>query len=63
MMSVVVIIGILFFVAFKLSQLYLEFETINARLTKLETRMDRLEQKVDLIIEYLLEDRAKRREQ
>jgi hypothetical protein len=66
LMSVIVIICILFYGALQISQLYLAFENMNARLTKLEvrmdkleTRMDRVEQKLDLIIEYILEDRKK----
>jgi cell division protein FtsB len=74
LMSVVVVVCILFYGSLKVSQLYLAFESMNERLTKLEVRMDKLEvrmdklearmdrveQKLDLIIEYILEDREKR---
>jgi hypothetical protein len=51
LMSVVGIIAILFMMALKVSQFQLEFENMNRRLT-------RVEEKVDVIIEYLLRDKA-----
>lgn len=53
LMSVVVLVALLYHLALKISQFQLEFANMN-------TRLSHVEQKVDMIIEYLLSERAER---
>jgi hypothetical protein len=54
LVSVVVIIAILVFISVKATLFFNEFKQMGVRITNLEVRMDRLEKKVDSIIEFLI---------
>jgi hypothetical protein len=54
LVSVIVIIAILVFISVKATVFFNEFKQMGLRVTNLEVRMDRLEKKVDLIMEFLI---------
>jgi tetrahydromethanopterin S-methyltransferase subunit G len=58
LMSVVVILGALYFVAYEVVSLQHRLENMDKRLTRVEERLDSLEKKVDIIIEYILRERT-----
>ncbi len=59
LMSVIFIFVFMFFICLKISQFYLEIENMHAQIDNINVRLTRVEQKVDMIIEYLLADRSK----
>lgn len=60
LMSVIVILSIMFFIAHEIVTFQQRLDNMDKRLTNLEIRMDRVEKKLDTIIEYILADRAER---
>jgi len=54
LMSVVVIVAAMYFVVYQVVSLQHKLEAMDKRLTNLEVRMDHVEEKLDLIIAYIL---------
>lgn len=54
LVSMMIIIATLIFITYRLTLFFKRFEDMGVRITKLEVRMDVLEQKVDSIMEFLI---------